>query len=612
MDTAAGAGAAGGHLDETELGKELQVVDIEGGPAAEMGVVDHEGQAAVAVETVKINDPLQPPLHRDLHVNRGGGAELDGAAEINAEIQGQVLDVEEIDLEGDRVAAGKPGGGALEEIHDAEHVEIVKTHVAQGQGVVEVLEVAPAHESGAQKIGQGHVHGGGVQQIGKGNGGAGQRARGHQFMGDEIADIEGGAGEIEFTGSKKAHVQDIGQGEAAEVHEAGEVDLIGGAEIGGGHGLSGAGGLVTMVGVPEGDAGAARKQGLELGGGDQAAGEQAAQIQTQAGGEIAQAQKIVAEEVFELHRHATGLQEIAHRDGGAAQGPGGNKMEIFKIAHRHRDPARHRGGVHQPPMGQGGEIEELHPQEVVEDGVLVHGGGGIDGAEIQELGVIHLPQAVEIFEIEIIEVEVEVDGQLQGVGDGIIDRAHPRRQDPGLGKGVDEVLHRVDGGEVDLGEDLLVEGGGEIQHIAQGLVDKGDLGGHEPGAAQTVEPVQGPLDHGDDIGDAEIAEIDETLEILLPETQGRSSGALEDGAAQQDTGLGGAVAATEIHSAEGGEDGEVDIHVIGVGGVGVRGQGELETGGAAITHGRPEIKSDIPLGTVRLADARGQGAEGGT
>ncbi len=68
-----------------------------------MGVVDHEGQSALAVSAVEIDHPLKTRFHR--HQNRGGSGEshLEHVADVKPQIDGPVLDIEQIIFEIDDI-----------------------------------------------------------------------------------------------------------------------------------------------------------------------------------------------------------------------------------------------------------------------------------------------------------------------------------------------------------------------------------------------------------------------------------------------------------------------------------------------------------------------------
>ena len=68
-----------------------------------MGVVDHEGQSALAVGAVEIDHPLKSRFHG--HKNGGGSGEphLEHVADVKPQIDGPVLDIEQIIFEIDDI-----------------------------------------------------------------------------------------------------------------------------------------------------------------------------------------------------------------------------------------------------------------------------------------------------------------------------------------------------------------------------------------------------------------------------------------------------------------------------------------------------------------------------
>jgi len=73
----------------------------------------------------------------------------------------------------------------------------------------------------------------------------------------------------------------------------------------------------------------------------------------------------------------------------------------------------------------------------------------------------------------------------------------------------------VDAREVDARQHLVAERGGEVEHVGQVLADERQLRLHEVGVGGVGDPDQRLLDHADHVGDADVAEVEELVEVLV-------------------------------------------------------------------------------------------------
>ena len=98
MHTGVRTCAAGSQFDESQTRQELQVFHIQGCAACDPGIVDQDGESLRSGETVEIDDPFKSGLNRDLGIYGGCGAHLQHIAQVESQIDGQVIEAEEVDL----------------------------------------------------------------------------------------------------------------------------------------------------------------------------------------------------------------------------------------------------------------------------------------------------------------------------------------------------------------------------------------------------------------------------------------------------------------------------------------------------------------------------------
>ena len=91
-----------------------------------MGIVDHEGQAAVAVGAVEIEHPLKTGFHGNQDVGCGAESHLEHVADVKPQIDRPVGDVEQVVAGTDDVV--EPAG-EHPHINQIEQVEPVKGEV---------------------------------------------------------------------------------------------------------------------------------------------------------------------------------------------------------------------------------------------------------------------------------------------------------------------------------------------------------------------------------------------------------------------------------------------------------------------------------------------------
>ena len=302
--------------------------------------------------------------------------------------------------------------------------------------------------------------------------------------------------------------------------------------------------------------------------------------------------------------HQLGLQELRQGDVAAA----GDRVECVcldqpaQLERGHRDAHRavEGRGVDQVPVHETAQRDLGHPQQVVQDRILIKGGLRVDGAQLEQAYKVHVAQVLQVTQVEVVEDGAEVHRQAQRALGGVEEDAEALRQDIGLGELLDEVLDRVDLIEVDPRHNLIGEGGREVQHVAQRLVHKRDLSVHEVVVDELLQPVQRALNHRHQAADIEVAEVDQRFQVGMRERQVGAAGGGEERAAESHAWDG--VDASDRHPAQRGVDREIDVYIVVVCAARVRGQAKINAVQLVVRQRSSEIQLDVRLLTVWRAD----------
>ena len=153
VHAATGARAAGGQTDKAQPREELKVVDIQRGPPGDMRILDQDRKALRPGRTVEIDDPFKPGLDGGPHINRGRGPDLQDVAQVEPEIEGEVLQVEQVDFVALDMLLGEEA-----QINQVVEVEARHGQVRRAQGIVQIQEIEPIDQTGPNQLGQPHGH----------------------------------------------------------------------------------------------------------------------------------------------------------------------------------------------------------------------------------------------------------------------------------------------------------------------------------------------------------------------------------------------------------------------------------------------------------------------